>query len=143
MNILRRNLRFKKAARSCRRTDIASKLALRASSKVTSKCNVPCLIRTYVRPYRNVRQERCISKLFGKKPKLSKQARFATVKRYISYQLVGLTALETVFQSISGRLSERGRKKKENIDKRKNVQTTPIRTCCKRSRPLPYSNSNQ
>ena len=26
------------------------------------------------------------------------------------------------------------------IDERKNVQTTPTRTYCKRSRPLPYSN---
>ena len=40
---------------------------------------------------------------------------------------------ETVFQSISGRLPERGRKKREKIDERKNVQTT--RTYCKRSRP--------
>ena len=32
---------------------------------------------------------------------------------------------ETVFQSISGRLPERGRKKREMIDERKNVQTTP------------------
>ena len=35
---------------------------------------------------------------------------------------------ETVFQSISGRLPERGRKKREVIDERKNVQTTPTRT---------------
>ena len=28
------------------------------------------------------------------------------------------------------------------IDKRKNGQTTPIRTYCNRSRPLPYSNPN-
>ena len=32
---------------------------------------------------------------------------------------------ETVFQSISGHLPERGRKKREVIDERKNVQTTP------------------
>ena len=30
-----------------------------------------------------------------------------------------------MFQSISGRLPERGRKKRESIDERKNVQTTP------------------
>ena len=47
---------------------------------------------------------------------------------------------ETVFQSISGRLPERGRKRKERIDENKNVQTTPTRTYCKRSRPLPYCN---
>ena len=39
--------------------------------------------------------------------------------------------------------SERGRKKKEMIDDRKNVQTTPSRTYCKRSRPLPYSFPNK
>ena len=58
--------------------------------------------------------------------------------------LVGCFGLnfETVFQSISGRLPERGRKKREMIDKRKNVQTTPTRTYCKRSKPLPYSTPN-
>ena len=49
---------------------------------------------------------------------------------------------ETVFQSISGRLSKRGRKRRERIDESKNVQTTPTRTYCKRSRPLPYCNPN-
>ena len=51
-----------------------------------------------------------------------------------------LRPFETVFQSISGRLPEKGRKKIEMIDERKNVQTTPTRTFCKRSRPLPYCN---
>ena len=32
---------------------------------------------------------------------------------------------KTVFQSILGRLPERGRKNREMIDERKNVQTTP------------------
>ena len=50
---------------------------------------------------------------------------------------------ETVFRSILGRLPKRGRKKREIIDERKNVQTTPTRTYCKRSRPLPYSNPNK
>ena len=49
---------------------------------------------------------------------------------------------ETVFQSISGRLPERGRKRRERIDESKNVQTTPTRTYCKRSRPLPYCHPN-
>ena len=49
---------------------------------------------------------------------------------------------ETVFQSISGRLREGGRKKREMIDERKNVRIIPIRTYCKRSRPLPYSYPN-
>ena len=52
--------------------------------------------------------------------------------------VLGLTAFETVFQSISDRLPERGRKKKEMIDKRKNVQTTPTCTYSKSRRPLPY-----
>ena len=48
-------------------------------------------------------------------------------------------------QSISGRLPERlrGRKKREMTDERKNVQTTPTRTYCKCSRPLPFSNPNK
>ena len=39
-----------------------------------------------------------------------------------------------------GRLPKRGRKRRERIDESKNVQTTPTRTYCKRSRPLPYCN---
>ena len=42
------------------------------------------------------------------------------------------------FQSISGRLPKRGRKRTERIVESKNVQTTPTRTYCERSRPLPY-----
>ena len=45
---------------------------------------------------------------------------------------------ETVFQSISSRLPKRGRKRRKRIDESKNVQTTPTRTYCERSRPLPY-----
>ena len=37
-------------------------------------------------------------------------------------------------------LPERGRKKREVTDERKNVHTTPTRTYCKRNRPLPYLN---
>ena len=33
-------------------------------------------------------------------------------------------------------------KRGERIDERKNVQTTPNRTYCKRKRPLPYCNPN-
>ena len=43
-----------------------------------------------------------------------------------------------VFQSISIRLPKRGRKRRERIEESKNVQTTPTRTDCERSRPLPY-----
>ena len=49
---------------------------------------------------------------------------------------------ETVFQSISGRLPERGRKRRERIEESKNVQTTPTRTYCKRNRPLSYYHQN-
>ena len=35
-------------------------------------------------------------------------------------------------------VSQRGRKRREKIDESKNVQTTPTRTYCKRSTPLPY-----
>ena len=58
------------------------------------------------------------------------------------FVVLGLTVLDTVFQSISDRLPERRGEKREMIDERKNVQTTPTRTYCKRSRPLPYSNPN-
>ena len=49
---------------------------------------------------------------------------------------------ETIFQSISGHLPKRGRKRRERIDESKNVQTTPTRTYCKCSKPLPYCNPN-
>ena len=39
-------------------------------------------------------------------------------------------------------LPKRGRKRTERIDESKNVQTTPIRTYCKRSKPLAYWNPN-
>ena len=39
-------------------------------------------------------------------------------------------------------VSQRGRKKREVTDERKNVQTTPTRTYCKYNRPLPYYNPN-
>ena len=35
-------------------------------------------------------------------------------------------------------VSQTGRKKREKIDERKNVQTSPTRTYCKSNRPLPY-----
>ena len=43
-----------------------------------------------------------------------------------------------IFQYISSRLPKRGRKRRERIVESKNVQTTPTRTYCERSRPLPY-----
>ena len=41
----------------------------------------------------------------------------------------------TLYRAVSQREGER-------IDERKNVQTTPTRTYCKRNRPLPYCNPN-
>ena len=40
--------------------------------------------------------------------------------------------------TISGRLPDRGRKRRERIEESKNVQTSPTRTSSKRNRPLPY-----
>ena len=44
----------------------------------------------------------------------------------------------SLYRAVSQREGERG----ERIDESKNVQTTPIRTYCKRNRPLPYCNQN-
>ena len=54
--------------------------------------------------------------------------------------VLGLTALETVFQSTSGCLPE---KEKKRIDGSKNIQTTPTLTHRKLSRPLPTHYPNQ
>ena len=45
----------------------------------------------------------------------------------------------SLYRAVSQREGERGKKR---IDESKNVQTTPIRTYYKRSRPLPYCNPN-
>ena len=45
----------------------------------------------------------------------------------------------SLYRAVSHRQGER---EKEKIDESKNVQTTPTRTYCKRSRPLPYCNPN-
>ena len=63
-------------------------------------------------------------------------------KRLVSWLFWALRPFETLFQSISGLLPERGRKKREMIDERKNVQTTPTRTYCKRHSPLLYYHPN-
>ena len=39
-------------------------------------------------------------------------------------------------------VSQRGRKRRERTDESKNIQTTPTRTYCQCSRPLPYWNPN-
>ena len=45
----------------------------------------------------------------------------------------------SLYRAVSQR---EGRKKREMIDERKNVQTSPIRTYCKRSKLLPYYDPN-
>ena len=45
----------------------------------------------------------------------------------------------SLYRAVSQRQGER---KREMIGERKNVQTTPTRTHCKRSRPLPYYDPN-
>ena len=61
----------------------------------------------------------------------------------VGWLVVGVKRqFETVFQSILGHLPKRGRKRRERIEESKNVQTTPTRTYCKCSRPLPYSYPN-
>ena len=54
----------------------------------------------------------------------------------------GLNGSLRQYFSLYRAVSQRGRKNGEMIDKRKTVQTTPSRTYCKRSKPLPYSNPN-
>ena len=51
--------------------------------------------------------------------------------------LVVLGPFETVFQSISRHLPERGRKRKEKIDESKNVQTTPAAPTASAVGPCP------
>ena len=51
--------------------------------------------------------------------------------------VLSLAAFEAIFQSISGRLPERGRKRRERIQESKHVQTTPTRTPT-----LPYYHPN-
>ena len=53
-----------------------------------------------------------------------KRAANIDVRISVGWLFWALRPFETVFQSISSRLPERGRKKREKIDERKNVQTT-------------------
>ena len=60
------------------------------------------------------------------------------------FMLVGCFGLNgPLRQYFSLNRRERERKKREMIDKIKNVQTTPTRTHYKRSRPLPYYHPNK
>ena len=52
--------------------------------------------------------------------------------------LAGCFGFNGPFQSMSGRLPKRGRKRRERIDESKDVQKKNTRTYCERSRPLPY-----
>ena len=51
----------------------------------------------------------------------------------------GLNGPLRQYFSLYRAVSKRGRKNREMIDERKNVQITPTRTYCKHSKPLPYS----
>ena len=63
-----------------------------------------------------------------------------TARYRLKYCLKGpLNPKSTNQPTISGRLPKGGRKRRNES---KNVQTTPTRTYCKRSRPLPYCNLN-
>ena len=63
-------------------------------------------------------------------------------KYWLVWLVFGFSGPETIFQSTSGCLPERERKRREKIEESKNVQTTPTRIYCKRNRPLPYINPN-
>ena len=61
-----------------------------------------------------------------------------------SHENVGLVGcfwvkrpFETVFQSISGRLPKRGRKRRERLEESKNVQTTPTTPTASAIGPCP------
>ena len=58
-------------------------------------------------------------------------------KSMVGWLFLVLRPFETVFQSISGRLPKRGRKRRETIDECKNVQTTPTRTYSSTVGPCP------
>ena len=55
----------------------------------------------------------------------------------------GLNGPLRQYFSLYWTVSQRGRKKREKIDERTKVQTTPTRTYCKRNKPLPYCHPNQ
>ena len=54
----------------------------------------------------------------------------------------GLNGPLRQYFSLYRAVSQREGERRERIDESKNVQTTPTRTYCKRSRPLPYCNQN-
>ena len=56
--------------------------------------------------------------------------------------VLGLTTLWDSISFYIGPSPKEREKMRERIDESKNVQTSPTRTYCKRSRPLPYCNPN-
>ena len=68
---------------------------------------------------------------------IGKTPRYWLVGCFWVYWLVG----DSISVNI-GPPSRGGRKRREKIAESKNVQTTPIRTYCKRNRPLPYYHPN-
>ena len=60
----------------------------------------------------------------------------------VGWLVMGLTALGDSISVYIRPSPKRRRKRKERIDESKNVQPTPTRTYCKRSRPLSYCTPN-
>ena len=93
--------------------------------------------------------------VLGKLPVLGRPTIWITVWQGPTALAVGagggcldIFTLVYLFSSFSlslgdGPISGLGRKKREVIDERKNVQTTPTRTYLKRNRPLPYYYPNK
>ena len=69
---------------------------------------------------------------------------FITLKDWIGLDYFGFNGPLRQYFSLYRAVSQRaGRKRRKRIDERKNVQTTPTRTYCKRNRPLPYYHPDQ
>ena len=64
---------------------------------------------------------------------------FFRVNRFIDvWLLVGFNGPLRQYFSLYRAVTQRRRKRREKIDERKNVRSTPNRTYCKCNRPLPY-----
>ena len=74
-------------------------------------------------------------------PRLSRAARIGWLVGWL-VGCFGFNGPLRQYFSLYRAVSQRGRKRRERIDESKNVQTTPTRTYCKCSRPLPYCNPN-
>ena len=63
--------------------------------------------------------------------------------KFVGWLVLGFNSLLRQYFNLYRAISQEGRKRREMIDQRKNVQTTPTRTHCKRSRPLFYYYPNK